>query len=142
MEPTLHCARPGSGCQGAVSDRAVIQPLPASQIKRGDILLFTAPPAATDRCAAGVRFLKRAIALPGETWSEVRGYAYINGKRLSEPYVASSARDSESFPARQIAGGTYFMMGDNRVHSCDSRVWGSVPAVDIVGKVVKVIRRS
>jgi signal peptidase I len=137
MEPTLHCARPGSGCESRFSDRVLANRFiyhfksPA----RGDIIVFKTPPAAAQKCGAGGTFVKRLVALPGETWEERNGVVYINGKRLVEPYVNGGRRDSNTYPPRKIPPGTYFFMGDNRGQSCDSREWGSVPRENIVGEV-------
>jgi signal peptidase I len=137
MEPTLHCARPGSGCESRFSDRVLANRFiyhfksPA----RGDIIVFETPPAAAEKCGAGGTFVKRLVALPGETWEERNGVVYINGKRLVEPYVKADRRDSNTYPARKIPPGKYFFMGDNRGQSCDSREWGSVPRKNIVGEV-------
>jgi signal peptidase I len=83
-------------------------------------------------------FVKRIIALPGETWQERSGYVYINGKRLNESYIKPDRRDFQSYPARTIPKGQYFMMGDNRQSSCDSRRWGTVPRKSIIGKVFAI----
>jgi signal peptidase I len=141
MEPTLHCARPASGCEANAADGAVVQPVQASDLKRGDIILFKTPLEAANRCGAGGRFLKRLIGLPGETVSERDGFVYINGKLLKEAYLAPDRRDHE--PPRtwpRVPPESYFVLGDNRALSCDSRVWGSVAAGDVVGRVVKIIR--
>ena len=98
MEPTLHCARPGAGCEAHFSDRVLANRFiyhfrsPA----RGDIIVFKTPPAAEERCGAGGTFVKRLIALPGETWEERNGFVYINGKRLVEPYVKGGRRDDST----------------------------------------------
>jgi signal peptidase I len=137
MEPTLHCARPGSGCETRFSDRVLANRFiyhfrsPA----RGDIIVFKTPPAAAQKCGAGGTFVKRLIGLPGETWEERNGYVYINGKRLVEPYVKGGRRDTGTYPKRTIPSGRYFFMGDNRVQSCDSREWGPVPRKNIIGEV-------
>ena len=95
MEPTLHCAKPGSDCEARFSDRVL-----ACRFcyrfwnpKRGDIVVFKTPPLADVRCGAGGTFVKRLIGLPGETWEERNGYVYINGVRQAEPYIKSSRRD-------------------------------------------------
>ena len=87
------------------------------------------------RCGAGGTFVKRLIGLPGETWEERGGYVYINGKRLDEPYVLPRRRDARTIAPIKIPSGQYFMMGDNRSASCDSRAWGTVPRDDLIGKV-------
>jgi signal peptidase I len=137
MEPTLHCARPGSECEARFSDRVL-----ACRFcfrfwppKRGEIIVFHTPPLAAVRCGAGGTFVKRLIGLPGETWSERAGYVYINGKRLNEPYIKPARRDSRTVAPLKIPPGQYFMMGDNRASSCDSRSWGTVPRANLIGKV-------
>jgi signal peptidase I len=61
---------------------------------------------------------------------------YINGKLLNEPYIKADRRDTMSYPSRTIPKGQYFMMGDNRSGSCDSRRWGTVPRKNLIGKVI------
>src|SRR5262245_25914285 len=140
MEPTLHCAKPGTYCEGRVDDRVIANRLAYrfGDPERGQIVVFTAPKAA-DRCGGhegGSAFVKRIVGLPGEQVSERRGVVYIDGERLDEPYVEPSrrGRESESWP--RVAPGHYFFMGDNRTHSCDSRNWGTVPRGSLIGPVV------
>jgi signal peptidase I len=137
MEPTLHCARPGSGCLSRFSDRVLANRFiyHFHPPHRGDIIVFKTPPLAEQRCGAGGTFVKRLIGLPGETYEERNGFVYINGKKLNEPYVQSVRRDTRTIPALKIPKGRYFMMGDNRIQSCDSREWGAVPRKNIIGKV-------
>jgi signal peptidase I len=137
MEPTLHCARPGSGCEARFSDRVIANRFiyHLHPPHRGDIIVFKTPPLAEQRCGAGGTFVKRLIGLPGETFEERNGYVYINGRKLNEPYVKPDRRDNRTIPATKIPKGRYFMMGDNRVQSCDSREWGPVPRKNIIGKV-------
>ncbi len=139
MEPTLHCARPGSGCEARFSDRVLanrfIYHFRAPH--RGDIIVFKTPPAAQQKCGAGGTFVKRLIGLPGETVSEKNGVIYIGGRRLIEPYVKPDRRDSQTGTWR-VPKGQYFFMGDNRAQSCDSREWGAVPRKNIIGEVFSV----
>jgi signal peptidase I len=138
MEPTLRCAKPAAGCEATFSDRVIANRL-AYRFRdphRGEIVVFTAPPAAARRCTEGGTFVKRLIGLPGEIMSERDGYIYIDGRKLSEPYVQSQRRDHLTQTWPRIAKGRYFMMGDNRVDSCDSRQWGTVPRGNLIGPVL------
>ena len=60
---------------------------------------------------------------------------YINGKSLKETYIKFDRRDFQTHPAQKIPPKSYFMMGDNRAQSCDSRVWGTVPRKNVIGEV-------
>ncbi|MFL5918512.1 MAG: signal peptidase I [Gaiellaceae bacterium] len=145
MEPTLHCARPEPFCEAAHSDRVLANRFiyHFRDPKRGEIVVFHAPKAAERECTGGI-FVKRIIGLPGDVWAERNGYTYINGRRLAEPYLKAGRRDAQTETLRdlppvgtlrRIPSGMYLMEGDNRAHSCDSRVWGLVPRDRIVGKV-------
>jgi signal peptidase I len=138
MEPTLRCAKPAAGCEARFSDRVIANRL-AYRFRdphRGEIVVFTAPPAAAQRCSEGGTFVKRLIGLPGEVVSERDGYVYVDGRKLDEPYIQPSRRDRETQTWPRIPKGQYFMMGDNRVDSCDSRQWGTVPRENLVGPVL------
>ena len=141
MEPTLHCAAPSSGCEARFSDRVLANRFiyRFKDPERGDIVVFNTPPAAKARCGAGGTFVKRLIGLPGER-IELRSekglsYVYINGNKLDEPYIKKERRDTRPPESFQVPQGQYFMMGDNRSQSCDSREWGSVSRDELIGKV-------
>jgi signal peptidase I len=84
---------------------------------------------------ASVNFIKRIVAGPGDTLYIKEGHAYVNGKRESDSYIAPCEGGSEcNFPTPiKIPAGHWFMMGDNRGESDDSRFWGPVPASWIIG---------
>jgi signal peptidase I len=141
MEPTLHCARPADGCEASYSDRVIACRLcyRFGSPERGQIVVFRTPPAAAQRCGAGGTYVKRLIGLPGEVVHEdAEGYIWVDGNRLDEPYVTDLARARDSFTDRtwHVPQGSYFMLGDNRGDSCDSRIWGSVPHSDLIGPLI------
>ena len=141
MEPTLHCAKPANGCEARFSDRVLANRFiyRFRDPRRGEIIVFETPPAARARCGAGGTFVKRLIGLPGDLL-ELRSegglsYVYINGKKLDEPYIGKNRRDTRGPDTFPVPQGQYFMMGDNRSQSCDSREWGTVPRKNLIGKV-------
>jgi signal peptidase I len=138
MEPTLHCAMPGPGCLSNYADRIVVRPLEEGEPERGDVVAFDAPPLAEARCGSGGRFLQRVIGMQGEELEERNGFVFIDGDRLVEPYVDPVLVWRRWRTA--IAEGRYFLMGDSRAQSCDSRVWGTVPRNAIVGKAIQIER--
>jgi signal peptidase I len=105
---------------------------------RGDIVVFKSP------YKDGKDYVKRCIALPGETVEIKRGQVYINGKHLILPGVnillvtddGNSTELYKYFGPVEIPDKSYFMLGDNRGNSLDSRVWGFVPQKDLLGKAV------
>ena len=136
MEPTLHCARPAQGCLADRSDRVLANrfSLHFRDPRRGEVTVFETPAAARLQCGAGGTFVKRLIGLPGETVSERSGAIFIDGKRLDEPYLPRGRRGFSSGGWR-VPEGHYFMLGDNRENSCDSRRWGSVARDALIGPV-------
>ena len=112
--------------------------------RRGDIIVFH-PPGSGDHAIAGasseasVYFIKRIVGLPGETVEGRRGHVEICAKPnvgchiLSEPYLTQAAAPTNFGPVT-LAPGHYFMMGDNRAISDDSRDWGTLPRSYIIGK--------
>lgn len=101
-------------------------------IRRGDIVVFHYPldPAKS--------YIKRVIGLPGETVQIRDGVVYINGKALKESYVPPGYLDRDNSPALTLGRGQYYVLGDHRDASNDSREWGPVPRKDIFGKAVFV----
>lgn len=122
---------------------------------RGDIVVFKPPKGAdlVEQCGVPVdtsveacpkptpqksdtNFIKRIIGLPGDRLKVIGGHAYIDGKELKEPYIRPNADCPICNERREITipPGHFFMMGDNRGESDDSRDWGPVPKQWIIGK--------
>jgi signal peptidase I len=99
-------------------------------IKRGDIIVFSYP------LDPSKPFIKRVVGLPGEKIEMRTGRVYINGRQLSDQYVPPSYLDVSNYPERAIPEETYFVVGDHRDGSNDSRVFGPVADTDIRGKAV------
>ena len=119
MEPTLE-----------VNSRLILDKLSYrfTEPKRGDIITFYAPD------LVDTLYIKRIIALGGETVEGIDGHVYINGEQLKEDYVAEKL--SSDFGPYTVPEGGYFVMGDNRNYSLDARYWENtyIYNKDIVGK--------
>jgi signal peptidase I len=100
-------------------------------VRRGDIIAFE-----HDRPAPSV-YLKRIVGLPGEHIEIRRGAVFVDGTLLREPYVRY--RDDRSTAPVTVAAGSYYVLGDNRANSDDSRDWGLVPSSEIIGRAVIAI---
>jgi signal peptidase I len=137
MEPTLHCAKPGAWCEGHFSDRVIVNRLAYrfGSPQRGDIVVFKAPAAAKAECGEGGTYVKRLIGLPGETVSERNGVITIDGKPLHENYALGGKEDTTT-GTWPVPAGSYFLVGDDRLHSCDSRTWGVVPRSSLIGPLL------
>ena len=101
-------------------------------IARGDIVVFRYP---RDPSKS---YIKRVIAVGGDRVRIDRGRVYVNGRRLYEPYIPVEYVDSRSYPETVVPEGSYFVLGDHRSSSNDSRAWGMVPRRYIYGKAVFV----
>jgi signal peptidase I len=111
-------------------------------LREGDIVVFTRPP--RDQCGgpADDDLVKRVIALPGQTIYSAGGTIYVDGRRLAEPYLPRLDPLGPPIPGAtrkdpfRVPRGEFYMMGDNRQDSCDSRYWGPIRGSSIVGRVV------
>ena len=149
MEPTLNCAKgpANPGCLGDSSDRVLACRicLDFGSPSRGEIVVFNTPRDAALKCGEGGTFVKRVIGLPGDTVHEDdKGFISIKKPntpefvKLKEPYIPKQSRLADSQHYGQtwtVPEGSYFMMGDNRAQSCDSRTWGAVPRDKLIGIV-------
>lgn len=129
-----------------IGDRLIVEKISYyfSPPKRGDVIVFYPPNPGHEPQNGKDRFfrwlgftrdaayIKRLIGLPGETVSVQNGLVLINGQPLDEPYIQTPPFD-EMQPTL-IPENNYFMMGDNRNNSRDSRVWGTLPKENIIGK--------
>ncbi|MGH9077529.1 MAG: signal peptidase I [Acidimicrobiales bacterium] len=103
-------------------------------VNRGDVIVFKKPP--TDHSPGATDdLIKRVIGLPGDRVSGRGGYVYIDGRKLDEHWLPAVDQGvTSAFGPDTVAQGEYFVMGDNRTNSEDSRFIGDIPASTIVGK--------
>jgi signal peptidase I len=101
-------------------------------IERGDLVVFWFP-ADTSKS-----YIKRVIGLPGDTVEIVNGEVRVNGQPIEEPYVPGEYRDHGTMPPVRVPPAHYFVLGDHRSSSNDSRSWGTVHRSFIYGKAVFV----
>jgi signal peptidase I len=106
--------------------------LGAGSIARDDLVVFHYPKDPTQS------YIKRIIGLPGDTVQIIDGTVYVNGHELDEPYVPADYRDHISMAKEMVPADDYFVLGDHRSSSNDSRVWGFVDRGEIYGKAVFV----
>jgi signal peptidase I len=113
-----------ASCRGWLSPS-----LPCRSVRRGDVIVFKFPLDPTHD------YIKRAVALPGDTVEVRDQVAYVNGLAEKRTDATSSLGRDRTAPIRVSAGG-YFVMGDNRANSYDSRSWGPVSAADLKGRAM------
>lgn len=104
-----------------------------SSPRRGDIVVFD-PTAALERQDFHDAFIKRIIGLPGDTVAVRGGRVFVDGKPLSEPYIADTPR--YQYVPVKVPAGQYLVLGDNRNNSYDSHYWGFVPREKIIGRAL------
>ncbi len=113
-------------------DRIIVNKLSyrLGEISHGDVVVFWFPEDPEKS------FIKRVIGVPGDVIEIKQGSLYVNGRALDEPYVPAEFRTSECRPPVVVSPGYYYVLGDHRSNSFDSRRWGLVPQKYIFGKVV------
>ena len=99
-------------------------------IERGDVIVFRYPRDTRKN------FIKRVIGLPGDRVRVTDGHVYLNGRLVPEPYVPEEYLDSRSYPEVRVPSDSYYVLGDHRSMSDDSRDFGPVPRSLIYGKAV------
>lgn len=115
------------------ADSAIEKALfPARDVRRGDVIVFKFP------SEPEVDYIKRVIGLPGDTLEIRRGYVYVNGERLDEPYIKEAYRLPDTHEPFTVPEGNYWVMGDHRDRSSDSRVWGFVSRDLIKGRALLI----
>jgi len=127
-----------------VHDRILVQKAFFSwrDVHTGEIVVFTDPPA--DRCGEGQQgdLVKRVIALPGQTIYSSGNNIYVDGKLLSQPWLphpdplGPPIPDASAQHPFHVPAGEFYMLGDNRAVSCDSRYWGPIKGSSMIGQVV------
>jgi signal peptidase I len=104
-------------------------------VHRGDIVVFTHSPGFDPTIKD---LIKRVIGLPGDTVQGEGGHVLIDGHQLNEPYLPAGTVTSD-FPQKVLAPNTYWVMGDNRTNSSDSRVFGAIARSQLVGRAFVLI---
>jgi signal peptidase I len=107
--------------------------LPTREVRRGEVIVFKNPH------TPELDFIKRVVGLPGETVELRRGEVHIDGIPLHEPYVNGLYRLPDSFGPVRVPENEYFVLGDHRNRSSDSRVWGTVPRHLIKGRAYLIL---
>ena len=98
-------------------------------VDRGDVVVMRYP------MDPSVDYVKRVVGLPGDHVQIFDGFVWVNGELLEEPYVAAASNDPYSFVDTVVQRNSYFVLGDNRIRSSDSREFGQVPHEYLRGKV-------
>jgi signal peptidase I len=107
--------------------------LPTREIRRGDIVVFKHPPGPEQD------FIKRVVGLPGETIALRNGMLLVDGVPVHEPYLDESERVGPSFGPVRVDSDEYFLLGDHRSRSADSRTWGAAPRELIKGRAFMIL---
>lgn len=143
-----------------INDRVLVSKLnyQIGDVSRGDVIVFDDPRGGFEEASESVlqsavrnvlesvglrtprsEFIKRVIGLPGDVVEGSEGDVWVNGQRLEEPYLKDQGYEHPDFGPVQVPLGTFFVMGDNRASSQDSRFFGPIPGEDIVGRAFVII---
>jgi len=142
---TVTFAVPSSGMEPAImpGDRVVVDRAgdPARNIIRGSIVVFSLPALAERVCATSSASdaIMRVIGLPGERISSQGNTVMIDGEPLAEPWLPAHDPLGMPIPPTTVPPHDYYVLGDNRADSCDSRAYGPLPRSRIFGKVVNIL---
>ncbi len=123
-------------------DRIVVSKLSfhLHAVERGNIIVFVPPTAEASECRPDPYLVKRVIGLPGEWISSKGDHVLINGKVLHEPWTLNLSQGfGPPIPLFHVPANEYYVLGDNRYPSCDSRYWGPVKRSEVVGDVIGII---
>jgi signal peptidase I len=107
--------------------------LPIRDLRRGDVVVFMHPPGPEQD------FIKRVIGLPGETLALSNGTLLIDGLPVDEPYLDADERVGQTYGPVYVEPGSYFLLGDNRSRSADSREWGAARRQLIKGRAFMIL---
>ena len=119
----------GGGAEGAINNSEFTQEsliFPFHPPQPGEVVIFSFPDDPSRD------FVKRVIGVPGDTVEIRAGHTFVNGEQLNESYAKLD--DYDDMDALKVPVNSFFVMGDNRLHSNDSRDWGTVPLENIVGR--------
>ena len=117
-------------------DRVLVNRLAykAHDIRRGDVIVFNRPKTPVLAPDTPAHLIKRVIGLPGDTVVERNGIVYIDGRRLREPYLPAGTLTENLTTSVTIPAGHVWVMGDNRMNSTDSRIFGAIDVKLVVGR--------
>ena len=150
MEPTFYGGKSAKILEALLTGDRLFVPKYATWLKRahllgsyhrGDVIIFREK--ADSPCRRGRRLflVKRLIGLPGDEVRVEGGRVYINGAELDQGFLTDLGGQlgGRDYPTTVVPEGEYFVLGDNRAHSCDSRFFGTIPFMSIAGKATAVI---
>ena len=118
-----------------VGDHIVVTPYHGATPERGDVVVFRSPMSRNDL------LVKRIVAIPGDLVETHSGRLFVRGHAVAEPYVLAPA-STGSIASQVVPSGCFFVLGDNRANSFDSRQWGVLPAESLIGRARVVLWSS